>query len=129
MLKVKQFKPVMILLLMILVFISVKVLLFSRMYEASCNGSYHYVALGDSYSSGQTPYGDEKGYGYADFIKDRLAEAGVLEQYSKNGVSGYTTEDVLQQLPSIRKLLADADIIWKNLKSIRGSHRPKIWKS
>lgn len=111
MLKGMRFKPAMIVLLMVLVFLSMTSLLFSRTYETSCIGAYRYVALGDSYSSGQTPYGEDEGYGYSDFIKDRLAEAGVLEQYNKKGVSGYTTEDVLQQLPSIRRLLADADII------------------
>lgn len=110
-LKVKRFKPEMILLMMILLFISITVLLISRTYETSCIGAYQYVALGDSYSSGQTPYGDHEGYGYSDFIKDKLAEAGILKEYSKKGVSGYTTEDVLQQLPSIRRLLAEADII------------------
>jgi lysophospholipase L1-like esterase len=58
----------------------------------------NYVSLGDSLASGETPYGVKSGYGYTDVIAGDLASEGVLGNYSKYGVSGYTTSDVLNQL-------------------------------
>lgn len=109
--KGKVFKPVMILLLVVLFLVSMAVFLFCRADQASCMSAFHYVALGDSYSLGQTPYGEAEGYGYTDFIKDKLAAAGVLAEYSKKGAGHGTTDNTLKQLPSISKLLADADIV------------------
>ncbi|AKN32152.1 hypothetical protein Ccar_15305 [Clostridium carboxidivorans P7] len=57
-----------------------------------------YVSLGDSLASGQTPYNITSGYGYTDIIAGNLANKGLLKSYSKYGVSGYTTADVLSQL-------------------------------
>lgn len=109
--KGKVFKPFMILLLIVLFLASMAVFLFCRADQAFCMSAFHYVALGDSYSLGQAPYGEAEGYGYPDFIKDKLAAAGVLAEYSKKGVSDGTTDDLLRQLPAISQLMADADII------------------
>ncbi len=70
-----------------------------------------YVSLGDSYASGQTPYKDPDGYGYSDMIRDELADHGMLGRYSKKGVSGYRTIDLLNQLPGLRNLLHDAELV------------------
>ncbi|MEW9702397.1 S-layer homology domain-containing protein [Paenibacillus sp. SI8] len=84
-----------------------------------------YVALGDSLAAGVTPQsGISKGY--ANFLADKLAEAGVLINFNKNfPVPGYTTADVLQDVrdnvtggnvrlptnPPIKTVLSQADIV------------------
>lgn len=73
--------------------------------------SYDYVALGDSYSAGQTPYGVDSGYSYTDMIKEKLESEGLLGSYSKKGVSGYRTVEVINQLKGMGQLINDAEII------------------
>jgi lysophospholipase L1-like esterase len=90
---------------------SMTVLIFFRTYQTVCIASYDYVALGDSYCSGQTPSGELTGYGYPDYIQEELADAEILGSYHKKGVSGYTTADVLEQLPDIHSILSEAEII------------------
>jgi len=111
MLKRKILKMSMILLLILVFTVSMTLLLFFQTYPTSCKSSYDYVALGDSYSAGQTPYGITDGYSYTDMIRDKLASAGILGSYHKTGVSGYTTTDVIGQLPSIKDLLYHAEIV------------------
>jgi len=68
----------------------------------------NYVVIGDSLAAGQNPYGEKSGYGYADYIRDYLEENGRLKQYVKGfAVSGYTTDDVLADLSTNKKLLQD----------------------
>jgi Lysophospholipase L1 and related esterases len=100
----------------ILLFISVFVFfmtvsLFGLEYPADDKTLYDYVALGDSYSAGQTPFGDSEGYSYSDIIKDKLAAQGILGSYDKKGISGYTTTDLQQQLPGIKRILYNAEIV------------------
>ena len=78
--------------------------------QSSMN-AYSYLALGDSYSAGQTPYGEASGRSYADIIKEKLASEGRLERYDKKGVSGYKTTDVLVQLPEIKEMIFYADLV------------------
>lgn len=75
------------------------------------NDTYSYLALGDSYSAGQTPYGVASGRSYTDIIEEKLEGVGMLKSYDKKGVSGYQTTDVLQQLPEIEGMIYNADII------------------
>ena len=87
------------------------VFLFGQTYPTSCMSSYDYVALGDSYCAGQTPYDVTEGYSYSDMIDDKLESAGILGSYHKKGVSGYTTTDLKGQLPSIKGILYQAEIV------------------
>ena len=111
MMKHKTLKLPVILLLTAAFAFSMTVLLFFRTYQTVCIASYDYVALGDSYCSGQTPSGELTGYGYTDYIQEELADAGILGSYHKEGVSGYTTADVLEQFPDIYNILSEAEII------------------
>ena len=111
MLKCKILKMSMTLILIAVFAFSMTALLFCQEYPTSDKSSYDYVALGDSYSAGQTPYGVTVGYSYTDIIKDKLASAGILGSYHKEGVSGYTTTDVMGQLPAIKELLSNAEIV------------------
>ncbi len=64
-----------------------------------------YVVLGDSLAAGQNPFGEKTGYGYSDYIKEYLEKNGKLEQYIKEyATSGYTTEDILHDLESNKKV-------------------------
>ncbi|SCZ76058.1 S-layer homology domain-containing protein [Acidaminobacter hydrogenoformans] len=70
-----------------------------------------YVALGDSYSAGQTPYGVAVGYSYTDMINEKIRERGYAGNYDKMGVSGYTTINVFNQLYGIEQMIAEAEIV------------------
>ncbi|MEQ8196821.1 MAG: GDSL-type esterase/lipase family protein [Clostridiaceae bacterium] len=59
-----------------------------------------YVALGDSLAAGQNPYGVENGYGYTNIIHNKLAASGLGGSFHNYGVSGYTSQQVLDQLNS-----------------------------
>ncbi len=59
----------------------------------------NYTALGDSLAEGMTPDGD-LGESYVDFIADRIEEEGYQVNLNNDGVSGYTTSDILDQLNS-----------------------------
>lgn len=74
---------------------------------------YDYVSLGDSLAAGQNPYGITEGYGYTDILAGKLSEMGVLGNYVKLGKSGYTTEDVLNQLldSEVRAEIENAEFI------------------
>lgn len=76
-----------------------------------------YVALGDSLATGQNPYGQIVGYGYTDYLKDYLDENDMLKEYIKDyAVSGYTTEDILEDLYINREIEMDGRRI--NLRSL-----------
>lgn len=99
-------------LLLILIFtFSMTAMLFCQSDPSPFKPAYDYLALGDSYSAGQTPYDVTVGYSYSDVIRDKLKTAGILGDYHKKGVSGYTTTDLLNQLRSMKKLLYQADIV------------------
>ena len=78
---------------------------------------FDYVALGDSLAAGQNPNGAEHGYSYTNSIKTMLATSGNTGSYQNFGVSGYKTEDILNQLsdPKIARFLADAEIVTLNV--------------
>lgn len=97
--------------------------------SASRCSAVDYVSLGDSYASGQTPYKDPDGYGYSDMIRDKLDDCGKLGRYSKKGVSGYRTMDLLNQLSEIRSLLYDAEIVTVDIgiNDILSLEEKKAW--
>ena len=72
-----------------------------------------YVALGDSLAAGQNPNGAEHGYSYPNSIKNLLASSGNPGSYQNFGVSGYTTQNIIDQLtnPKVVRFLADAEIV------------------
>jgi len=78
---------------------------------------FDYVALGDSLAAGQNPYGAEHGYSYTNSIKNMLATSGNTGSYQNFGVSGYTTQDISNQLsdPKIAKFLTNAEIVTLNV--------------
>ncbi|MCB2295938.1 SGNH/GDSL hydrolase family protein [Clostridium algoriphilum] len=75
---------------------------------------YDYVSLGDSLAAGQTPYGNNDSYGYTNIIVNKLADAGVLGGYGDYGVSGWTTQNVLNQVTTdtdVQYALNNAEIV------------------
>jgi len=90
-------------------------------FGAGLNPSPHfdYVALGDSYAAGQNPYGVEKSVGYTNYINSLLAQNGAAGSYKNFGVSGMTSQELLDELtpaneaynPKLVKYLTDAEIV------------------
>lgn len=83
-------------------------------YSLFNNDKLIYIALGDSVAEGRNPYG-EIGYGYTDFISDKLKEETKLKYYTKEYTkSGYKTQDILIQLDTnnkIKKDLRESDLV------------------
>ncbi len=77
----------------------------------------YYVALGDSVARGINSYGDD-GYGYTDHLKDYLNKKKKLKTYVDFSVSGYKTNDILEDL-SINKKVTSG----KNEYNIRNALR------
>ena len=63
----------------------------------------YYVSLGDSVARGINSYGEDS-YGYTDYLKDYLKDKNKLKQYVDFSVSGYKTEDVLEDLYENKKV-------------------------
>lgn len=74
----------------------------------------YYIPLGDSLAAGQNPYG-EIGYSYTDYLKDYLKTHKKLAYYTKEyPKSGYTTEDIIEDLNNnskLRKDLRESDLV------------------
>ncbi|MCJ8008212.1 SGNH/GDSL hydrolase family protein [Lederbergia wuyishanensis] len=72
-----------------------------------------YVALGDSLAAGQTPY-REIDLGYADYLVDRFEQSQYTVGFTNFGVSGYTSEqlrnDVLSN-PKVQYQIKEAEFI------------------
>lgn len=98
-------------LLIILPIITLSVFIIYSLFNSS---KLIYIALGDSVAEGRNPYG-EIGYGYTDFISDRLKEENKLEYYTKEYTkSGYKTEDILNQIKNntkVKKDLRESDLV------------------
>ncbi|KLU61574.1 N-acetylmuramoyl-L-alanine amidase LytC precursor [Peptococcaceae bacterium CEB3] len=116
-------KPVKLVLLAVLL-VSVAALIGSIRLGAA-PAKLNYVALGDSLAAGYAPNGT-LGKGYADYVADDLRAAGLLAQFDKRyAVSGFTTQDLLQELQEnkhvdlaksrdslgIQKRLSQADLV------------------
>lgn len=84
------------------------------MYQLFHNDKLSYVALGDSLAEGRNPYG-EIGYGYTDFIADRLKTNNKLKSYTKKYTkSGYKVQDIMDELnydTNLKRDLREADLV------------------
>lgn len=112
-------KKKILVLLGIILFVSVGVFM---IYKATYKESFNYVVLGDSLSAGRNPYGVDD-YGYTDYVRDYLKNKNKLGNYLSYAVSGYTIDDIKNDInlnrsiivdnknENIRKALRDADIV------------------
>lgn len=112
-------KKKMLVLLGIALFVSIGVFI---IYKETYKEEYNYVVLGDSLSAGRNPYGVDD-YGYTDYVKDYLKKEDKLANYLSYAVSGYTTEDVKNDINlnrsiidnnksiGIKKALRESDIV------------------
>lgn len=80
-------------------------------YLKNKDGKIFYLALGDSYSLGMTPYNGYD-YGFNDYVKDYLIENNKLEQYIKDfSISGYRTIDLLRDITDNKNIvIADKEV-------------------
>lgn len=86
------------------IFVSLIILITFLTYLFFYDERISYVALGDSVALGVNPYG-EIGYSYSDYIKDYLLDNGRLKEYLKGyAVSGYTTQDMLDDFHNNREI-------------------------
>lgn len=89
----------------LILFISVSIfLIYNRTYILKIN----YVALGDSVAAGRNPYGVDD-YGYTDYVKDYLQKNDKLNSYISYAISGYTTDDVTNDI-NLNKKSIDNEI-------------------
>lgn len=92
-------------------------------YIVNIDDKVYYLALGDSYSLGMTPYNGYD-YGFNDYVKDYLENNNKLEEYIKDfSKSGYRTIDLLRDIEdnktisikekelSIQQALIKADLV------------------
>lgn len=74
----------------------------------------NYIALGDSLAEGINPYGEES-YSYTDFLKEELEDSHKLSYYTKEYTkSGYTTEDLTNEInnnANLKKDLRESDLV------------------
>ena len=106
-------------LLFIMIFVSIGIF---SIYKITYKEEFNYVALGDSVAAGRNPYGVED-YGYTDYISDYLKKENKLKSYVNFAVSGYTTEDVNNDINynknikidnkeiNIKKALRESDLV------------------
>ncbi len=93
--------------LMMLVSLIVITLLVFEIYSFGKSNKLYYVALGDSLAEGRNPYG-EIGYSYTDYLKENLENHQRLAYYTKEyAKSGYTSEDILNDIKANNKLKKD----------------------
>lgn len=83
---------------------------FSALASSGEKGTIHYVSLGDSLAAGQI-FDKTYGNGFVDFIAGDLEANGYDVSVKNHGVSGYTSGQVLTDLPEQSEDLAQADII------------------
>ena len=112
-------KKKILVLLGILLFVSVGVFI---IYKGTYKEQFNYVVLGDSLSTGRNPYGVDD-YGYTDFVRDYLKENNKLGSYLSYAISGYTIDDVKNDIElnrsikvngksqNIKKALRDSNIV------------------
>lgn len=106
-------------LIFLMLFISIGIFcIYKNTYKEELN----YVALGDSVAAGRNPYGVND-YGYTDYIKDYLKNSHKLNSYVTYAVSGYTTEDITNDINlnrnvevgaksvGIKKALRESDLV------------------
>ncbi|MDU9694118.1 GDSL-type esterase/lipase family protein [Priestia aryabhattai] len=84
-----------------------------QLHKDSLKHKVDYVALGDSLAAGRTPY-DLFDKGYPDYIVQSLEQANHKVFYDNFGASGYTTENVKNDVltnDEMRKEIKKADVI------------------
>ena len=96
-----------LILLILTLFISVSVFL---IYNNTYEDEFNYVALGDSIAAGRNSYGVED-YGYSDYISDYLKNKNMLSSYVNYAVSGYTVENVINDINYNKILEVDGEEI------------------
>lgn len=96
-------KKKMLVLLGILLFVSVGVFM---IYKITYKEEFNYVVLGDSLSTGRNPYGVDD-YGYDDYVRDYLKKENKLGSYLSYAVSGYTIDDIKNDINLNRSIIAD----------------------
>lgn len=108
-----------VILVFLMLFISIGVFI---IYKSTYKEEFNYVALGDSLAAGRNPYGVDD-YGYTDYIRDFLKKENKLNSYTSYAVSGYTTEDVTNDINynksvevndkniGIKKALRESDLV------------------
>ncbi len=82
-------------------------------YRVFASEEINYIALGDSVAEGRNPYG-EIGYGYSDYLKDKLEEKKKLNYYQKYAKSGYQTADMINKIKEdnqLKKDLRESDLV------------------
>ena len=79
----------------------------------------NYISLGDSVARGINSYGED-GYGYTDYLKDYLKKQSKLNLYVDFSVSGYKTEDILEDI-NINKKVTINNKEYNIRKSLRES--------
>ena len=106
---------------MLVVLLIISVCIFC-IYRGTYREEFNYVALGDSLAAGRNPYGVDD-YGYTEYVKDYLKKEGKLESYISYAVSGYTTNDVTNDISynrivdsnnkkvGIKKALRESDLV------------------
>lgn len=85
---------------------------------AAASNSFHYAALGDSLSAGQTPY-QTVDNGYTDFLADHFEKSQPTNFTKAFAVPGYTSQDVLDDIinnrtigdKSIQDVIREADVL------------------
>lgn len=83
-------------------------------YKTNHYNYFNYTALGDGYALGINSYGDQ-GYGYSDFLRDRLQKEKKLNIYTKDFANKYQSINVLQENIVSNKKIISKDIE-KNIK-------------
>lgn len=91
-------------------------------YQNTYKEEISYVAIGDSLAAGRNPYGVDD-YGYTDYVRDYLKKENKLKNYISYAVSGYTTDDVIEDITynkivtvdnkniGIKKALRESDLV------------------
>jgi lysophospholipase L1-like esterase len=84
----------MIVLVGLILFVSIGVFI---IYSSTYKEEFNYVALGDSLAAGRNSYGGYD-YGYADYVRDYLEQKDKLSSYANYAVSGYSTDNVINDI-------------------------------
>jgi len=75
-------------------------------YTNTYKEEFNYVAIGDSLAAGRNSYGAYD-YGYTDYIRDYLKQKDKLSSYVNYAVSGYSTDDVINDINYNRTIEVD----------------------
>lgn len=92
-------------------FLLIVILSVFLIYLKNTDGEVYFLALGDSYSLGMTPYSGYD-YGFNDYVKDYLSDKNVLEEYIVDfSKSGYRSVDLLRDILDNKSILINNDVL------------------